>query len=206
MKLSDIAIAILLATITGSIGYVCGELHPRTPKSMAVEEMPPLEYFASSRSFSEIENAKTALEALCNRYVTLARSTTTMAGRSPKAPATLEAGEAAEIQELEEGVHEFQGTDFQLVIIQDLLRALKRSNQCDQWLNVYLTALYEHPTDALIGRFDSEAVAVAEAVGRSPEVVKALRHVSTIPLDFKAKDSAKTALARGQFEIGSTLD
>jgi hypothetical protein len=206
MKLSDFAITLLLAAFAGSIGYISGELHPNDPKSMALEEMPPLEYFASPSSFSEVENVKTELDALCARYITIARSRGVRLDHPSGGHPAYEAGQAATIKQLERALPEFQGTDQQLIIVQDLLRALKRSSLYDRWIDVYLAALYEHPTQELIGHFDEEAVSIGQVAGRKSEVLAALKHVLSIPLEFAAKSSAQAALDRGKVEPRITLN
>ena len=64
----------------------------------------------------------------------------------------------------------------------------------DRCVEVYLKALYEHPTSSFVTGFAREAIRVGRLAGREGEILAGLRHVSAIPLDFQGKDILNTAL------------
>jgi hypothetical protein len=61
-------------------------------------------------------------------------------------------------------------------------------------LEVYLSALYPHPTEGLVGLFAERALGVSRILGREPEVLKALEYASNIPLEFEGKGRILAAM------------
>ena len=153
-------------------------------------------------SFSRIENAKKILEGLCVRLrvelqgrrvadrLSVARNTTSAQEAKPHLESS--------IRDLERGMLEFQGTEQELDIAEDLLRVLKQAGRLDRWIEVNLKALYEHPMHPVVASFAKEAIAHGRAVGREEDVVAGLRHLIAIPLDFEGKESVKAALFDGK--------
>jgi len=88
---------------------------------------------------------------------------------------------------LENGIEEFKGTEHELRLIPDLLRALKSNGLFERWLQIYLGTLYTHPTDELVLTFARDAVHMGARTGREDEVMIALQHVCSIPLEFPGK-------------------
>jgi hypothetical protein len=89
---------------------------------------------------------------------------------------------------------EFGGTDQEVYVAEDLLCALKRREQFDRWVLVYLKLLYEHPTHPVVSQLASQALAVSKLAGREHEVLAGLRHMHTIPLDFPGKSQVEAIL------------
>jgi hypothetical protein len=180
-------------------GYGLRSLQQGRDLTLALQHIPPVEYYVSRESFSEVEQTKANLDALSCRFLTdwrvrnhpavLAMSAATQAGRSVDS-----ARSAGAIQELEQAIEEFKATEEELVLAQELLRMLKHERLYDRWLDLYLRALYEHPTDHMVGSGAQEAVAISQATGRQAEVRQALEHVTRIPFEFPAKARAAAAL------------
>jgi hypothetical protein len=143
-----------------------------------------VDYFVTDESFSEVHNAKAVLAGLSRRFLTELRVSAWAKqgthGMKMSSGTTL-------IQALEHGIDEFRGTENELSLIPDLLRALKSEDQCDRWLQTYLTLLYTHPTDELVVKFARDAVQMGNRTGRQIEVAAALRHVCNIPMEFPSK-------------------
>lgn len=143
-----------------------------------------LDYYAGSRSFSEIETARAELEGLALRYRAETRQKQ-MEGWDRSGFST-EARQAA-IADLEKGIAEFRDTPEELILVQDLLLLLRAEGQHHRWLDVYLDVLYRRPTHAVLATFLRNAIEAGERTGREDEVAAGLRHLREIPLEFPAK-------------------
>jgi hypothetical protein len=191
--------SILLSVLAGSSGYYSHALRQDTVSFLPSKSMPAMDYFFSPESFSEIENTKALLDALCVRVVaeirtklitgTLTASKSNRSANRLREPPVLEA-----IKELEAAAEEFKGTPQELRVTQDLLSALKRAKIYDRWTEVYLNALYRHPTHELVGRLANVAVVVGKAAGREKDLHNGFRHINGIPLDFDVKRHIQEAL------------
>lgn len=102
----------------------------------------------------------------------------------------------AAINMLDEVIPEFRGTGAELQLLQPLLYALKQESLYDRWLDVYLDALYRHPTHEMVGDLAEEAAAISRAVSRENEVATGFRYVSGVPLNFLAKSQLERSLVR----------
>ncbi|MBI4661911.1 MAG: hypothetical protein HY735_24075 [Verrucomicrobia bacterium] len=196
MKTKLVICLILLTLAAGGTGYSLRSVRQSTANFMADCQIPGLEYFLTPQTFSEVENAKALLEALSAQFLSESRSKRAVA----KAAATdQDSGVVADptateaIHELEQGILEFKGTEQELLIVQDLLWLLKSRQQYDRWIEAYLRVLYQHPTHELVGRFAQDAVLIAKAAGREATVIKAFKHVRSIPLEFNAKRKVEVA-------------
>jgi len=188
-----------LAIVLGGLGLAWRRLtRPETLVSPA-HAIPPLEYFASASSFSEVEQARAQLQALARRhlYVLQLRQAELLhavqsgdSGQRARAVAELQQLAA----EFEQALDEFRGTGEEPLLTTGLLTLLASERAHARWLDVYLRLLYQQPTESVVGRLAGEAVAVARATGRLEEVLAALRHVTRIPLEFEGKRSVQAAL------------
>ncbi|MEW6301980.1 MAG: hypothetical protein AB1705_00820 [Verrucomicrobiota bacterium] len=154
------------------------------PVDITVEDLAP------PMSFSEVENAGDTLDALARQFLTQVR-----AGHSVRTRAYCKHIPGA-IQELEEGIEQFNETPQQAMLVRELLWLLKREKQYDRWIDLYLSELYRHPRRETVGVLAEEAVALAQDVGRAPEVLAAFRHLCDIPQDFDSKRQVAVALIR----------
>lgn len=165
--------------------------------------LPAVEYFVSSQSFSEVEEAKTLLQALAERVIQEMRDRTSVGrsrwnisdpGRDP-----LEEREFLRVaSDLQQSIAEFKGTAHELALVREYLWLLSWKNQPERFLEVYLSTLYPHPTDDLVGLFADKALRAGRLLGREPEVLKAFDYVNSIPLEFAGKGRILAALASPQ--------
>jgi hypothetical protein len=200
MKISHLACTALLCASTGCFGYW---LHGQSVGAASLAEaksVPQLDDLIVHDSFSLIENTKTDLEGLCRRIrldvegrlVRQDRLWVQSGASGPVPEAQLD----SIIHDLENGMNEFQGTDEELSLAEDLLRTFKMADQTDRWLEVYLKALYEHPTHPIVDLFAEQAIPMGKAAGREEEVIAGLMHVSRIPLNFQGKDKVEAVLLK----------
>ena len=201
--------ALVLLAALGSVGAVLRGLAPHGTEASPACDIPRLEYFASAQSFSEVEQARTQLQALSRRhlYVLQVRWVEALCGtRATGAsgiPTGLE-GVSQLISELEERISEFRGTGEEPVLTNGLLILLAGAGSYERWLDVYLDLLYRRPTEDAVGRLADAAVMAGRATGRLEEVLEGFRHLSRIPFDFECKRRVQAALA-GHTPMGVPL-
>jgi len=161
---------------------------------------PSLEYYLSQDSFSEAENTKATLEALCQRFRTEIQAKRLADHQSVAQASTYnpisEPHLTNAIADLDQAMREFSGTEQEMEIAQDLLLALKKAGRYDRWLDVYLTALYEHPTLPVVSRFAGDALVIGKRCGETKRVRAGLDHLLEIPFDFKGRESIESAELR----------
>jgi hypothetical protein len=201
MKLKRLALLFLVSAVTGWVGYYVGVMRESSATHMPRGATVALDYLASAKSFSEVEHARAVLDALAMRYVEKAQGLIVqeIMSRNPSfgiRQSSSERPTAAAIKMLDEAIPEFQGTGAELKLLQPLLYALKQERFYDRWLDVYLDALYRHPTDEKVNALAEEAVVISQAVGRERELTTGLRYVSGIPLNFPTKSRIENSLVR----------
>jgi hypothetical protein len=201
-----LAWAIALCLVGGWCGYEVRERLVAGALVLPAGALPSVEDLSPPESFSRIENTKKNLETLCLRLRLEIQSKIVANGKSGVRERSAQSEEPSPneaIKDLELGMREFQGTDQQLDLAQELLLALKRLKSFDRWTDVYLKVLYEHPTHRVVSLFANEAVDVSRLAGRQEDVLAGLRHVAAIPLDFEDKDRIEAALLRQEprFEV-----
>jgi hypothetical protein len=159
-----------------------------------------LDYFITDESFSEVHNARAMLAGLSRKFLTELRSRAWMESQdnNPKQNRSAENLSSASglIVALEHGIEEFKGTEHELSLIPDLLRALKANGQFERWLEIYLATLYTHPTADLVVTFAREAVQMGTRAGRQEDVINGLRHVCSIPIEFPSKVNLQAAVLK----------
>ncbi|MCW5550715.1 MAG: hypothetical protein KIS67_00975 [Verrucomicrobiae bacterium] len=201
MGLKRLALLFLTAAITGWVGYYVGVMREPVATHMPRGATASLDYLASAKSFSEVEHARAALDALAVRYVENAQALITQEIMSRNASfgipqSSPERPMLAAIKLLDEALPEFQGTAGELRLLQLLLYALKQERRYDRWLDVYLDALYRHPTHELVSSLAEEAIAISQAVGRQRELTTGLWYLAGIPVNFSAKSRIENSLIR----------
>jgi hypothetical protein len=202
MNLRQLICTVLVSSLAASTGYYCGVLRQAPASREAGFSVDDL---YAPQSFSEVENAKALLLALSEQFK--AEIYTERIANHAKAALDTEAGKPVveprllEIsQQLEGGVAEFSGTDQELVLVETLLRVLQKAKLYDRWTEVYLSALYQHPTDPMIGRLAAEAISVSKAAGREKDILNGFEHLSNIPMDFTVKSQVGAELVHAQTE------
>lgn len=198
MNLKPIALLFLVAAGTGLAGFYAGLLRENGATRLPQGALLALDYLTSSDSFSEVESVRASLDGLAIRYANAAQALIAEDILHPSTPADARPTRAvpplaAAIQMLEEVLPEFRGTGAEAQLLQPLLYALKRERRYDRWLEVYLDALYRHPTHRLVADLAGEALAISQATGRTDELNAALRHLEAIPL--YALDKSRLVLA-----------
>jgi hypothetical protein len=201
MNLKRVALLFLVSAATGAAGFYAGVMRETGATRLARGATVPLDYLAASESFSEVENARATLEGLAARYADAAQSLIAegIMRRSPNFELSQTDSKrplAAAINLLDEVIPEFQGTDMELQLLQPLLYALKQERRHDRWLDVYLDALYRHPTHRVVADLAAEAVVISQAAGREAEFTTALRHLSGIPVNSLDKSRIELSLLR----------
>jgi hypothetical protein len=201
MNLKHVALLCLVSAVTGLAGFYAGVLREPGTTRLPRGSMLALDYLASVESFSEVEAARAALEGLAARYTEHARSLIaeeilSRSANSGVRQSTPERPMVAAIHLLDEVMPEFDGTGAELQLLPPLLYALKHERRYDRWLDVYLDALYRHPTASLVGDLTEEAVVISQTVSREDELSTALRHLSDIPLNSLDKSRIELSLVR----------
>jgi hypothetical protein len=198
MKLSQWISIMVVSVSAAGAGYWLRGHSENSGTFLAAKSVPQLDYVILPDSYSRIENTRLTLQGLCSRLRLEVESRLCEQGRLRLQPggsrAAFEAQVNRIVRDLEDGMKEFEGTDQQLYVAEDLLCVLKREKQFDRWVELYLQALYEHPMHPIVARFAAEAVNIGKLAGREEEVVAGLTHLSTIPMDFQGKAKVDAAL------------
>jgi len=208
MQLKRVALLFLVSAVTGWVGYYIGVMRETSATHMSRGAPVALDYLASANSFSEVEHARSVLDALATRYVEQAQGLITrqIMSRNPNYGVRKSSSErpmVAAIKILDEVIPEFRGTGVELQLLQPLLYALKQEKSYDRWLDVYLDALYRHPTHEMVSNLTEQAAVISQAVGRERELTTGLRYVSGIPLNFPTKSRITHFLVRANTRITS---
>lgn len=201
MKFKRVALLFLVSAFTGWVGYYIGVMREAGDTQMTRGAMAGLDHLASAKSFSEVEQARAVLEALAMQYVENAQSLITREIMSRNAnfeirPSSSERPMVAAIKMLDEALPEFQGTGLELRLLQPLLYALKQERLYDRWLDLYLDALYRHPTHEVVSSLSEEAVTISQSVGRERELTSGLWYLAGMPVNFPAKSRIENFLVR----------
>lgn len=183
---------ILALALGGMAGHWLRDFRTLTAQASGSMTAWGLDDFVRPRSFSPVEASRAELEGLAQLYRAEAR-TRLLHADSGGLPAGVRRSET--IEDLERGRQAFRDTPGEAVLVQDLLLLLKKSGNHDRWLGVYLDMAYRRPTEELIGLFADDALEIASAVGRLPEVTAALRHVLEIPIEFPGKRRLEAPVA-----------
>lgn len=208
MKLKHVALLFLVSAFTGGVGYYVGILREPGAVQLPKDGAVALEQLVSTKSFSEVEQARAVLDALAERYVENAQGLIVqeIMSRNPNfgiRQSKLERPMIAAIRMLDEALPEFRGTGAELRLLQPLLYALKDQRLYDRWLDVYLDALYRQPTHEMVSSLADDAGLISQAVGRESELAAGLRYVNDIPLNFPAKSILEPSVARAHGRITS---
>ncbi len=198
MELRSAIWLIALALVSGGAGYLLRAQKTDGSLVLSVKDAVQEEYLSAPDSYSRVENTKNALDALCAKlrigiqdaelkYDLLASNGQSS---SQEAAMVLERG----IDAAEAAVREFEGTDQQLYLIQDLLQLLDRGGRFELWTEFYLKALHEHPTHSVVCRLAHEAVRVSKLAGQQEQVLEGLRYAAASPAEFTGRGEIQAAL------------
>jgi hypothetical protein len=157
-----------------------------------------VEKSGSNESFSEIENAKTLLRELSLEFVQEVFTKHVLPsagslGANGGQQARKHTGVAVAVQQLEQGIAEFRGTDQELLVVRHLLLLFKLDGDYERWLDLYMRVLYERPTDELVGQLAGQALSAARTTGRERQLAEAFQRVCQIPFDFGVSQQIRMA-------------
>jgi hypothetical protein len=173
--------------LTAAVGYYFQALRDKPPSDQTGEII-GLDYFMPVQSFSEIETVRARMHALAARSLQELRHRRLAAGRPDRVVEGQESRREQEMSRLIKDFHlaifEFSGTGYELLFVQDLLWLLKNEQRHEEWISVYLHALYRHPIHPMIGRLASEAVRMGQVASREKEVLEAIDLLRGIPTQF----------------------
>jgi hypothetical protein len=189
---------ILLALVSGSAGYFLRARRTDGSVVLLARDVVREEYLAPPDSYSRVENTKNELNASCTR-VRLGIQEAIVAYDRLAGKGETSNWQAAEflerrIRDAERAVREFEGTDQQLYVLQELLRLLERAGRFDAWTQHYLKALYRDPTHPVISRFATAAVRISKLAGQQRQVLDALRHLTALPTEMAGRSEIEAAL------------
>lgn len=194
------AISIILLSLAsgGAGGYLLRAQKTDGSLVLSLKDAVQEEYLAPPDSFSRVKNTKSTLHGLSERLRIGIMDAVLEYDRLPKGSES--EGRKAE-QVLERAIHaaeaatqEFEGTEQQLEVAQGLLIALQKAGHFDRWTEVYLKALYEHPTHPVVSRLANEAVRISNMAGRQKPVLEALAYLSAFPAEFAGRAEIEAAL------------
>jgi hypothetical protein len=198
--------------LTAAVAYYFQALRDRPPSEQTGEPM-GLDYFMPVQSFSEIETARARLHALAARSLQELRHRRLAAGRPDNVVEGQELRREQDIGRLVDdfhmAIHEFSGTGFEWLFVQDLLWLLKNEQRHEEWITVYLQALYRQPIHPMIGRLAPEAVRMGERARRENEVLEAINLLRGIPPQLTVNRRAEVDLSSepaAGFEIARNED
>ena len=190
---------ILLALASGGVGgYLLRA--PRADGSLVLSSRDTMreEYLAPPDSFSKVQNTKNALDALSVQWRIGIMDALWAYDRLPKKSESERRKAQRVLEDViltgEAAVQEFEGTEQQLEVVHGLLLALRKAGQFDRWTEVYLRALYGHPTDPVVSRLANDAVKIGQLAGKQDRVLEALGYVSAMPAAFPGKAEVEMAL------------
>lgn len=207
MRLSHWFGMFLIAASTACLGYWARVHAENSGTFLAAKSLPQIDYVVVPETFSRIENAHQSLQGLCSQLRLEVESRLSEHQRLRLQPAASSAAMdvilSRIVRDLEDGLKEFEGTDQQLYVAEDLLRVLRREGRFGRWVELYLQAAYEHPTHPVVSRFAVEAISIGKLAGREEDVISGLTHLSSIPFDFQGKAKIEAALIGAK--AGNTL-
>jgi hypothetical protein len=187
----------LLALVSAGAGYLLRAQKTDGSLVLSVRDVVQEEYLVAPDSYSRVENTKNTLDGLCTRvrlgiqeateaYDRLARNKTSKG----RAAVVLERA----IRDAETTMGEFEGTEQQLYVVQDLLGLLERARRFEQWTQLYLKALYERPTHCVVSHLAHKAVRISKLAGQQKQVLDALRYLAAVPAEFGGRAEIEAAL------------
>lgn len=183
----QLAGSLALAVVAAWGGYAVRGWRGDALYSISNLQIPPLEFYVENRSFSEIENARSQLEAAVRRTLDELRASRWQVLRPGHPVSNREPHVAAAIDELRAVAEDLRDTGLEAWVLKDLLFLLKQEKLLNPWLDIYLDSLYRNPTGDIAGQFRNEAIRLAEATGRVREVQTALYHLGSIPQDLPTR-------------------
>ncbi len=172
------------------VGFLTAPWFAKEPAPRFLIRVPPLEHFMGWTSFSELEQTKSMLRALCLRTVAEIRAQylqtrSPLTGTTEPIAVLRDRGLSTAIVEIRSQLESFAGSDPEDLLQGELLRFLEKAGREDEWLDAYLAVLYQQPTEAVVEEYRARALAIGCATDREPEVAAALEHLDSIPRAYR---------------------
>jgi hypothetical protein len=182
---------------TAAAGYYLQALRDRPASARAGGSPIGLDYFMPVQSFSEIENARGILHALAARSLQELRHRRIEVGRPEGTVHDPDLDREAQVERLigdfQLAIRDFEGTGQEWIFVQDLLWFLKNERRHEEWVDLFLHALYRYPTHEMIPRLAPEAVRLGRMVRREDDILEAMEMLRAIPVQF-ARNPASPVL------------
>jgi hypothetical protein len=120
----------------------------------------------------------------------------TVPGDSPSRykPEVLAESYAQARTDLENAIAEFKGSEQEMDLVQEMLWLVQRQGDYAHWTEVYLSALYTHPTHPMIGVFAERARRYSQLCGREKSLVDAIQFLKNIPMEYDGKQKILATL------------
>ncbi len=149
-------------------------------------EVPPVEEFLSWDSFSEVDQTRALLRALCLRSIAEIRvryldrrGTTPM--ETAEHQRRVQEGLTAAIRETRDQIAVFEGSAEEWVLHGELLRLLQRGERHAEWLDAFIDLVLRNPTDSQIESMEPRAWELARRLGRTEELQPVLAYWNHMP-------------------------
>jgi hypothetical protein len=173
------------ALCAGLVGYSAGRLVEDAPSTLSKDAVVDSVLLTSSDSFSEVDQARSNLDALCLRYISHAQRRMLNEPKDSVLPVLNSAETTPIVPEsvamLEDAAAGFRGTGTEPFAVRSLLQGLKRAQMHARWLEVYQDYTNRQPLEPLVCELAGEALRMAELTGRQSELIGTLVHLSRTP-------------------------
>ncbi len=191
--------AVLMCLVAGTMGYYWRALHENSISKLSRRGVASLDYLVVAESFSEVENSKAVLQAAAEQIIMDIRTRPgvgTVPGDSPSRykPEVLAESFAQARTDLENAIAEFRGSEQEMDLVQEMLWLVQRQGDYAHWTDVYLSALYAHPTHPMIGVFAERARRYSQLCGREKSMADAFQYLRNIPMDYDGKQKILATL------------
>lgn len=185
MHASIVSFFAATALCAGLVGYSAGRLVEDSTSTLSKDALVDSTLLTASDSFSEVDQARSNLDALCLRYVSHAQQRMLAEPRDNLVP-VLHSNESTRpipesVAMLEDAAAGFRGTGAEPIAVRGLLQALKRAQLHTRWLEIYQDYAHRQPLEPLVCELAGEALSMAELTGRQSELIGTLVHVSRTP-------------------------
>ena len=167
-------------------GMVASDLRGLRTAGNLDREVPPVEEFLFWDSFSEVDQTRALLRALCLRSIAEIRVRYLERRGLPAADEAeqrrrVEDGLTAALRETRDQIADFEGTAEEWLLHGELLRLLMRAERHGEWLDAYVDLVQRNPTDGQIEAQEPRAREMARQLGRGAELEPVLEHWAQLP-------------------------
>lgn len=178
-------------------GYVARDVQQNW-RPRFLTQVAPLENFLWWNSFSEVQQTKALLHALCLQSIAESRAAIfrVQHGADPlfvSRQSAIDRARADAIQRLHRLIPQFEGTDQAIILRAELLRLLHLTHAGSDWLDTYLDIAFLAPTHDVLDELAHRASEYARTLGRESELHDAIQHRNRIPPRFRHRHTFQDA-------------